>query len=91
MKHTEFQKASCDFRTMLNSLFETSEHVIPQAKYFLEGDDPHPFDVQDRESATEIVLHAIGKSIDELLSSFDRMLESINKPSKYKKLCNIPK
>lgn len=90
MKHKEFREASSNFSALLDFLYETTENIIPQAKYLLEGNDPHPFDIQDRESAAGIVLRDMGERIDDLLSTFDKMLESINMPPRYKKFFELP-
>ncbi len=87
MKHEKFQESSENFLRWLNILVNTTESMIPQAKEMLEGDDPPPRDVE-REQEAELALRGIGERIDDVMSSFDKMLASIEMSPRYKSYFN---
>ncbi len=82
MKHEKFQQSSENFLMWLNTLVATTQSMIPQAKGMLEGDDPRPMDAE-REQAAELALRGIGERIDDVMSSFDKMLVSIEMSPQY--------
>jgi hypothetical protein len=83
MYHERFHKAGDEFLAWINSLRGAATSIFPQARSFLEGDNPRPMDME-REQAAECALRDVGKRIEDVMSSFDAVLESIGMPPRYK-------
>jgi len=82
MKQEGFNEISERFLIWIDALSSTSDDIIPQAqKIYNNGVDDTTEGTVNQQ--TDMVLQDISKKIDDLLSCFDRMLESINMPMRY--------
>ena len=84
MKYKTFKESSDNFKMWLLALDNATESIIPQAQEFLAKGAPKDFDGAPEQWA-EIALRDISKKLDEVMSAFDSMLESIGMPKRYQR------
>ncbi len=85
MKFKNFNEASDNFMTWLSALDNFANGRINEAKHVLDKNNPKPDHAPSRESAAEHVLDDIGERIEDIMSSFDSMLETIGMPKKFER------
>ena len=83
MKFKTFKEASDNFKMWSLALDNATESIIPQAQEFIAKGAPN-FDGTPEQWA-EIALRDISKKLDEVMSAFDSMLESIGMPKRYQR------
>ena len=82
MPRQQFTEASENFQMWLNALNAATENFLPQARKLLEETSPKAMG-GSREQDAELVLRSISERIDDIMSSFDRMLQSIGTGPRY--------
>lgn len=85
MKYKTFSEASDNFIMWLSALDNFADGKIKEAKHVLDKNNPKPEHAPSRESAAEHVLDDISERIEDVMSSFDSMLETIGMPKKFER------